>query len=962
MSKNSLYVKNMCGVFPDAKDVNSFWKNLLRADVASSQALSSYWNEEKDTYSNPSKDGHIYMDHGHLANYPAQGSEYPRQIDAGLNVIKQIIAEAKLENETKDISLILASEWTDHSWYQEMLGKIKEGAGFSVQEQVEVLKDQTGLGGAALAVDTACASSLYALELARGILDSGLSKHVIVLGLNMYLHSFLYRGFSKLGALSKRGKLTSFDAEADGIVPGEAACGILLNNDLKGAVAEIDGIGLSTDGNEGSAFSPGYHGQLAAYKRAYSDSSIEPSQVDYLEAHGTATILGDQTEISSIDDFFGRTKDNEIIVGACKSNVGHTLAASGLASIIKACFIIKDKMMPPHIKVNKNPLLEKKGIRILDRKKKVNKNKVVVGISSFGFGGSNAHVVVKTPEENKSIKSTIDSRKKIFVRSRQFNESISTLGNGPILKGIPMGPRMQERIDSFQRTVLSDFKDVLKKAQLTDEERDRLSCICLNNLGGSLSLDFEKKYRNSENGPELSIEAVASTLPSMLSGYPALIFNMRGHHMLISSSEEGFGTLLALMPYLLEKSEGDIAVMIGSKNFGTQTGKEALGVYLFSREQKASRPALGTIELITKLSEPAKNQKMREATGLLEFDDCFKNGEGDYKVSIGKFQFSINVNTIENIDEEIADDILNESLINRSIALDYLNMITHFQPETQVITADKHGDYIINCEKVGNRATAELVVDESHSYFFDHPLDHVPGILMIHGCEELLDWYIQGDYLSTGMKIRFTRFLEKEGHNSIHLKEKDKGVFQFEIRQNDVVVCLLDVTVEYQNSGMVNGEVADSIVSIEHKKYTHKHRSENILVSALDQKDRFHSQARDLDDAGNKFFHHLVGKRQSMLYLGEITRQFVMLMAHLEKEISLDMKMNLISIELEVNKWVKPPFDLKLNKFDIIDSEKFMLADVLINFVNKDKKFGQGSLKAQVVSKEYYSKQRRGSN
>ncbi len=960
MSKKSLYIKNVCGYFPDAADVQSFWKNLLRADVASTQSLSFYWNEDKEEYSRSDKDGHIYMDHGHLANFPNEKDEYPRQISTGLEVIRKIIKDSGLDGQEKDISLVLASEWTDHSWYQEILGKTEKGEGFSVERQVQALKDETGLGGVALAVDTACASSLYALDIARGILETGISKHVVVVGLNMYLHSFLYRGFSKLGALSKRGRLTSFDSEADGIVPGEAACAILVNNEFSKAIAQIDGIGLSTDGNEGSAFSPGYHGQLEAYRRAYNESSLSPSQIDYLEAHGTATILGDQTEIKSIHDFFSRTADNEIIVGACKSNIGHTLAASGLASIIKSCFIIKEKMMPPHIPINRNPLIEKKGIRILDRKKKINKNRVAVGISSFGFGGSNAHIILRTPENVESGIDRKDEKNKVFIRSRAFIKDMMTTYPGTILKGIPMGPKMQERIDPFQRIALSGVQEIIKRTQLTNDERDRLSCICLNNMGGSLSMDFEKKYRGHQNGPELSIEAVASTLPSMISGYPALLFNMRGHHMLISSGQGGFGVLMALMPYFLEKSQGDIALMVGRKNFNNESHKEGMGFYLFSREQNTSRPAIGTIELITRLPESVKNHDMMEASGLLEFNDCFEKGEGEYNIALDRFQFSVKVNEDQIDETELMDEILNESFINRNIALDYLNLVSHFHPGTEIITADKYGEYIINCEKTGNRATAELVVDESHSYFFDHPLDHVPGILMIHGCEELLDWYIDGDYISTGMKIRFTRFLEKEGHNSIHLKQKSPEQFNFEIRQNDVVVCLLEIKVELQNPGVIKGEVADKIMSIEQKKFTHKHRTENILVSALDNADRFHSQARGLDEAGNTFFHHLTGKRQSMLYLGEVTRQFVMLMAHLEKEISLDMKMNLISIELDVGKWVKPPFDLRLNKFDMIDSDKFLLADVVINFVNKDRKFGEGRLKAQVVSKNYYSKQRGG--
>lgn len=335
-----------------------------------------------------------------------------------------------------------------------------------------------------------------------------------------------------------------------------------------------------------------------------------------------------------------------------------------------------------------------------------------------------------------------------------------------------------------------------------------------------------------------------------------------------------------------------------------------------------------------------------------------QKGQGEYSLPVGKYQFGVCVNEIGQSDEKLKFDLINESELNKRIALDYLALVSHFQPEPEVRNQKKYGSFLANCEKIGPRARAELVVDEGHSYFFDHPLDHVPGILMIHACEELLEWYIDEPFLPTGMNIRFTRFLEKDGVTTLTLHEVEKGKFEFDILQNDRSVGILKVNAVLGNPGIIQSEVSSRILSVEDKKYTHKHRSENILVSALSDDDRFFSQARDLNDAGNGFFHHLLRKRQSMLYFGEITRQFVMLMAHLEKKIPLEKKMNLISIDLEVSKWTLPPFDLKLEKFDILDSEKFMLADVKVNFINRERIFGSGSLKAQVVTKEYYQKQR----
>lgn len=613
MSKRPCYVKkNVRFFFRGAGNVDAFWKNLLKADVAATEKLDTYWNENPKVYGDVDSGGYIYMDRGCLCEYPRKNDDFPRQIQAGIDVVLDLLGSGKNKINPATTSLIIASEWTDHSYYEEALGNIPRGAGYSVEKQIRAISEKCEIKGVTLAVDTACASSLYALELAEGILESGLSKSVIVLGLNMYLHSFLYRGFSKLGALSKRGRLTSFDSEADGIVPGEAACGILLDQSPDQALAQIDGIGLSADGNEGSAFSPGFNGQMEAYKRAFREGALEPDQIDYLEAHGTATILGDQTEISSIQKYYKRGKDNELIVGASKSNIGHTLAASGLASIIKACFIIKEKMLPPHIKTNRNPLLDGKGIRILERRKKLNKNKVAVGVSSFGFGGSNAHIILKTPDTESHFEEN-NPQKKFYIRTLEMDEQPEMNFPGPVLKGVPMGPRMQERIDPFQRCALKSVQAVLNKAMLTDEERENLSCIFLNNLGGKLSLDFEKKYRLGEEGPELSIEAVASTLPSMLSGYPSLLFNFRGHHMLISGTAGALGDLLCLCPYFLEKAEGDIVLGVARKNFSKEKLKEGLAVFLISRDLHGTKPWLASIELNSIMANIVENVDMGEA-------------------------------------------------------------------------------------------------------------------------------------------------------------------------------------------------------------------------------------------------------------------------------------------------------------------------------------------------------------
>jgi acyl transferase domain-containing protein len=267
MTVKNLFVKSMAGFFPEANSPEKLWDNLLQAKVAPPVSLEEYWKLSKSEYGNENNDGQIAIDLGHLASFPFENKNFPRQIGAAIEVGRKLLEK---QGNKRTYGLVVATEWTDPSYYEAELGIIPKEDGYSADKQIETIKSELNLSGPALAVDTACASSLYALEIARGMLSSYTLDGVIVIGLNLYLHPFLYRGFTKLGALSKKGALTSFDAEADGIIPGEAACGVLLSDESEDALAEINGIGLSSDGNEGSAFSPGLMGQMASYERLLS--------------------------------------------------------------------------------------------------------------------------------------------------------------------------------------------------------------------------------------------------------------------------------------------------------------------------------------------------------------------------------------------------------------------------------------------------------------------------------------------------------------------------------------------------------------------------------------------------------------------------------------------------------------------------------------------------------------------
>ncbi len=919
----SLYITRMAGFFPGANSTEALWKNLLSAETAPITKLDRYWGLEANSYDSPLADGHISMDSGHLADYPFVASSFPRQIQAAIDVGKAVLQNL----EHRNIGLVVATEWTDPSFYQAKLGLIPRAAGYSAERQLETIKEELGILGPALAIDTACASSLYGLDLARGLLHSSHLEGVLVLGLNLYLHSFLYRGFTKLGALSKTQKLRSFDKNADGIVPGEAACGVFVSSSAAGAIAEVCGIGLSSDGNEGSAFSPGLEGQISAYTRAYQDAEIDPALIDYVEAHGTATILGDQTEVEGLRRFFRRP----LIVGSSKANVGHTLAASGLVAVIKAALMIKHRTLTPHMKFRTHPDHVKKGITHIPTAVTLSKDTIHIGVSSFGFGGSNAHLIIRTPQQKREA---VHLPHKLFLRGLEVRNGQEMSFAPPVLKDVAMGPKLQERLDPLQRWTVAATQRLL--ARTTAKERESFTCVFLNNLGGNLSLAFERKYRLGAPGPELSIEAIASTLPSMLSGNAALMFNFRGHHLLVSGPERTMETLFALTPYLLKTAAGDIILGL------IQNESHILLLHLSLNGTQAT----GELTL-TPSSRQEHPTPVEALIGLFRHSEKADLNLGDLCLSFSPLA------TSATNDSSIRNRILQASSENKQMALEYLKLLEFLKPG--VLKSENFGHFLQNCEKRTSHASGSLVVDETHPYFFDHPLDHVPGILTIHGCEELLAYYIGDDYLVSSLTIRFTRFIEKNQPIKLTLIERESGNIDFDVWQGNKKAGTLKAVIQL---GPVLEEIGPRPMTakVEDKKWTHKHKDENVLISALDEELEIVSSLPLGVNRRGEFFAKFT--RPSSLYFAEVTRQFVMLLAHQRKGIPLATKMNLIATEIHLSAWIRPPFHLRLKEFNLTETEDFLVADVTIEFVNDDRVFGGGRIKAQVVSAEYYAGQR----
>ncbi|WP_310785364.1 type I polyketide synthase [Mycobacterium sp. Z3061] len=268
------------------------------------------------------------------------------------------------------------------------------------------------LRGPSVAVDTACSSSLVAIHLACQSLRTQDSQLAIAAGVNLLLSPAVFRGFDQVGALSPTGHCRAFDAAADGFVRGEGAGVVVLKRltdaqrDGDRVLAVICGSAVNQDGRSNGLMAPNPAAQMAVLRAAYANAGMRPTEVDYVEAHGTGTLLGDPIEARALGTVLGRGRPAEapLLLGAVKTNLGHTEAAAGIAGFIKAVLAVQRGQIPPNQRFESpNP-----HIPFADLRMKVVDSQTDwpetghprrAGVSSFGFGGTNAHVVIEQGQE-----------------------------------------------------------------------------------------------------------------------------------------------------------------------------------------------------------------------------------------------------------------------------------------------------------------------------------------------------------------------------------------------------------------------------------------------------------------------------------------------------------------------------------------------------------------------------------
>ncbi len=448
-SNEAIAIIGMSCLLPKSRDVEEYWQNILDKTDTIEEIPESHWPYEYLYDADPLKRDKIVSKWGgFLQDVPFKPGRYgiPPSSLASIDPMQLLILEAahsaladagygkrKFPRETTSVILANAGHGPTTALYslRSMLGwklsdlddeakrKLEDRlpewtedsfAGYLGNVAAGRVANRFDLGGINFAIDAACASSLAALYAAVSELRSGISDVVLLGATDTHNNPGDYLSFSKTHALSPGGRCRTFDATADGIVISEGIAMVVLKRlsdaerDGDRVYAVIRGIGGSSDGRDLSLTAPRPAGQMKALCRAYKNAGICPSTIELIEAHGTGTVAGDRAEIEALQAVFGSAgaRAHSCAVGSVKTNIGHTKAAAGLASLIKVAKALHHKILPPTIGVKvpspacnfaSGPLYLNTEALPWVRFDQSHPRRA--GVSAFGFGGTNFHAVLE---------------------------------------------------------------------------------------------------------------------------------------------------------------------------------------------------------------------------------------------------------------------------------------------------------------------------------------------------------------------------------------------------------------------------------------------------------------------------------------------------------------------------------------------------------------------------------------
>jgi acyl transferase domain-containing protein len=409
-------------VFPNAKNPEEFWKLLTRNRGCKPVPM------EKERIPDSQQKGSLSLDHDralyHLLpwkevqNFDHQLFNMSKKeaytMDPQQRILLQVVYHALERAGVAPAALkgsdtgVFVGQWG--SDYGLLLGDDQDRWGVygtNASTTAGRVSYSLGLHGPSMVVNTACSSSLVALHLAKNAIRNKECGLAIVAGVNLVLGSQTNNLLGKMHMLSPTNSCDTFGAKADGYVRSDGWGVVILASHTSmerlnlHSMAVVRGSAVNHDGYTSGFTVPSRQAQTHVYERALADANTPPVKVDIIEAHGSGTSIGDAIELESLATVYGK-RNAPLIIGSCKSHIGHMESAAGMAGVIKILLCMENKTFTPHARTSANPLLEE-SMRLLCGEvltcprewstRTIDGNRVAA-VSSFGMTGTNAHVII----------------------------------------------------------------------------------------------------------------------------------------------------------------------------------------------------------------------------------------------------------------------------------------------------------------------------------------------------------------------------------------------------------------------------------------------------------------------------------------------------------------------------------------------------------------------------------------
>ncbi len=295
-----------------------------------------------------------------------------------------------------------------------------------------------GLNGPSMTIDTACSSSLVALDQAVKGLERGDIDTAIVGGVNLLVHPLSFVGFAQARMLSPEGLCRAYDTNGHGYVRAEGGAAIVLRRSDRSrqqgdrSYARIHATGVNSSGRTNGISLPSREAQANLLEAIYTGNGIDVNRVAFIEGHGTGTRVGDPAEVWAIGKVIGRNRRAPLPIGSIKSNIGHTEPVSGLFGLLKAMIALEQNFLPPTLHIQKtNEDIDFTGLNVRVNTAAIKllpgKEPRLAGINSFGFGGTNAHVVIGDPEPVAQADAAPKGESTLFLASAHTATALKNL-------------------------------------------------------------------------------------------------------------------------------------------------------------------------------------------------------------------------------------------------------------------------------------------------------------------------------------------------------------------------------------------------------------------------------------------------------------------------------------------------------------------------------------------------------